>query len=147
MSSGSEPICVVSILSVLRLISALPYQRVARQNEARRSARRTISLSRIAITASTATSANIPAGSKLLVMTDGMFSDDGSAAPLADYLEILPQDALLLVDDAHYLFFYAQRTTDGRIAIGLPTSSSAGTPKPCAPRPFTYWTRWSGPTT
>ena len=24
----------------------------------------------------------------------------------------------LLIDDAHYLFFYAQRTTDGRIAIG-----------------------------
>jgi 7-keto-8-aminopelargonate synthetase-like enzyme len=30
-----------------------------------------------------------------------MFSGDGSAAPLAEYLEILPKDALLLVDDAH----------------------------------------------
>ena len=40
-------------------------------------------------------------GSKLIVLTDGMFSGDGSAAPLAEYLEILPRDALLLVDDAH----------------------------------------------
>jgi len=38
---------------------------------------------------------------KLLVLTDGMFSHDGSAAPLAEYLEVLPKDALLLVDDAH----------------------------------------------
>ena len=40
-------------------------------------------------------------GSKLLVLTDGMFSSDGSAAPLAEYLMILPKDALILVDDAH----------------------------------------------
>jgi len=39
--------------------------------------------------------------SKLLVLTDGMFSDDGSAAPLAQYLQVLPKDALILVDDAH----------------------------------------------
>ncbi len=40
-------------------------------------------------------------GSKLLVLTDGMFSGNGSAAPLAEYLKVLPQDALILVDDAH----------------------------------------------
>jgi len=40
-------------------------------------------------------------GSKLLLLTDGMFSSDGAAAPLAEYLKILPKDALLLVDDAH----------------------------------------------
>jgi len=40
-------------------------------------------------------------GSKLLVLTDGMFSHNGSAAPLAEYLEVLPKDAMLLVDDAH----------------------------------------------
>lgn len=40
-------------------------------------------------------------GSKLLLLTDGMFSSDGSAAPLAEYLRILPKDALMLVDDAH----------------------------------------------
>ena len=40
-------------------------------------------------------------GSKLLLLTDGMFSGDGSAAPLAQYLEVLPKDALILVDDAH----------------------------------------------
>jgi 7-keto-8-aminopelargonate synthetase-like enzyme len=39
--------------------------------------------------------------SKLLVLTDGMFSHDGSASPLAEYLEALPKDALILVDDAH----------------------------------------------
>lgn len=39
--------------------------------------------------------------SKLLVLSDGMFSGDGSAAPLAEYLDLLPGDALLLVDDAH----------------------------------------------
>jgi len=38
---------------------------------------------------------------KLILLTDGMFSHDGSAAPLADYLQVLPSDALLLVDDAH----------------------------------------------
>jgi 8-amino-7-oxononanoate synthase len=40
-------------------------------------------------------------GSKVLVLTDGMFGRDGSAAPLAEYLEVLPKDALILVDDAH----------------------------------------------
>ncbi len=40
-------------------------------------------------------------GSKLIVLTDGMFSGNGSAAPLAEYLKLLPKDALLLVDDAH----------------------------------------------
>ncbi|MEI6780569.1 MAG: pyridoxal phosphate-dependent aminotransferase family protein [Verrucomicrobiota bacterium] len=40
-------------------------------------------------------------GSKLLLLTDGMFPYDGSAAPLAEYLQVLPKDALILVDDAH----------------------------------------------
>jgi 8-amino-7-oxononanoate synthase len=40
-------------------------------------------------------------GSKLLLLTDGMFASDGSAAPLAEYLKVLPKDALILVDDAH----------------------------------------------
>jgi 7-keto-8-aminopelargonate synthetase-like enzyme len=40
-------------------------------------------------------------GAKLLLLTDGMFSHDGSAAPLAEYLKVLPKDALLLVDDCH----------------------------------------------
>ena len=40
-------------------------------------------------------------GSKLLVLTDGMYSSNGSAAPLAEYLAVLPKDALILVDDAH----------------------------------------------
>jgi 8-amino-7-oxononanoate synthase len=36
-----------------------------------------------------------------LVLTDGMFSHDGSVAPLRDYLDALPRRAVLLVDDAH----------------------------------------------
>jgi len=38
---------------------------------------------------------------RLAVLTDGMFSLDGSVAPLRDYLACLPRSALLLVDDAH----------------------------------------------
>jgi 8-amino-7-oxononanoate synthase len=40
-------------------------------------------------------------GSKLIVLTDGLFSRDGSVAPLKEYLGILPRDAMILVDDAH----------------------------------------------
>lgn len=40
-------------------------------------------------------------GAKLILLTDGMFSRDGAAAPLSEYLEALPADAQLLVDDAH----------------------------------------------
>jgi 7-keto-8-aminopelargonate synthetase-like enzyme len=40
-------------------------------------------------------------GAKLILLTDGMFSRDGSAAPLRKYLQVLPNDALVLVDDAH----------------------------------------------
>lgn len=40
-------------------------------------------------------------GTRLILMTDGMFSRDGSAAPLKSYLKLLPDDALILVDDAH----------------------------------------------
>jgi 7-keto-8-aminopelargonate synthetase-like enzyme len=40
-------------------------------------------------------------GAKLIVLTDGMFARNGSVAPLNEYREALPDDALLLVDDAH----------------------------------------------
>jgi 7-keto-8-aminopelargonate synthetase-like enzyme len=36
-----------------------------------------------------------------MVLTDGMFSRDGSTAPLRAYLKLLPRDGLLMVDDAH----------------------------------------------
>jgi len=36
-----------------------------------------------------------------IVLTDGMFSHDGSVAPLSEYLKILPQRGMILVDDAH----------------------------------------------
>lgn len=40
-------------------------------------------------------------GARPVAFTDGMFSHDGSVAPLAEYLAALPASALLLVDDAH----------------------------------------------
>lgn len=40
-------------------------------------------------------------GARPVVLTDGMFSGDGSVAPLRAYLEVLPRDGLLVVDDAH----------------------------------------------
>jgi len=40
-------------------------------------------------------------GSRLLLLTDGMFSHDGSVAPLKEYLDVLPGDGMILVDDAH----------------------------------------------
>jgi 8-amino-7-oxononanoate synthase len=36
-----------------------------------------------------------------MVLTDGMFSSDGSVAPLRAYLKILPRNGMILVDDAH----------------------------------------------
>ena len=40
-------------------------------------------------------------GAKIILLTDGLFAHNGAAAPLKDYLEALPPDALVLVDDAH----------------------------------------------
>lgn len=37
----------------------------------------------------------------LILLTDGMFSHDGSSAPLAEYRAALPREAWMLVDDAH----------------------------------------------
>jgi 7-keto-8-aminopelargonate synthetase-like enzyme len=36
-----------------------------------------------------------------MLLTDGMFAHDGSVAPLTKYLKKLPEDAVILVDDAH----------------------------------------------
>jgi 8-amino-7-oxononanoate synthase len=38
---------------------------------------------------------------KPLLMTDGMFSHDGSVAPVREYLAVLPRGGRVLVDDAH----------------------------------------------
>ena len=40
-------------------------------------------------------------GARPLVLTDGMFSHDGSVSPLREYMKLLPHDGLLWVDDAH----------------------------------------------
>jgi glycine C-acetyltransferase/8-amino-7-oxononanoate synthase len=39
--------------------------------------------------------------SKPLLLTDGLFSHDGSIAPLKEYLSVLPAGAIILLDDAH----------------------------------------------
>jgi 8-amino-7-oxononanoate synthase len=38
---------------------------------------------------------------RVMVMTDGVFAHDGSLAPLSDYRASLPDDGILLADDAH----------------------------------------------
>jgi 7-keto-8-aminopelargonate synthetase-like enzyme len=38
---------------------------------------------------------------RIILLTDGMYSGQGIAAPLAEYLRRLPKTALMLVDDAH----------------------------------------------
>jgi 8-amino-7-oxononanoate synthase len=38
---------------------------------------------------------------RIILLTNGMYSSPGVAAPLADYLRVLPKTSLLLVDDAH----------------------------------------------
>jgi 7-keto-8-aminopelargonate synthetase-like enzyme len=40
-------------------------------------------------------------GARAIVLTDGMFSHDGSVAPLKAYLKCLPRDGLIVMDDAH----------------------------------------------
>jgi 8-amino-7-oxononanoate synthase len=40
-------------------------------------------------------------GGKVILLTDGMFSFDGTVAPLRAYRAVLPRDAWLLVDDCH----------------------------------------------
>ena len=39
--------------------------------------------------------------SRILLITDGLFSHDGSVAPLREYLSVLPASGMILVDDAH----------------------------------------------
>jgi 7-keto-8-aminopelargonate synthetase-like enzyme len=38
---------------------------------------------------------------RLILLTDGLFAREGTAAPLKDYLALLPKDGLVMVDDAH----------------------------------------------
>jgi 7-keto-8-aminopelargonate synthetase-like enzyme len=46
-------------------------------------------------------SKELPRTAKIVLLTDGMFPQDGSLAPLAEYRAVLPGGAHLWVDDAH----------------------------------------------
>ncbi len=59
-------------------------------------------------------------GARPIVFTDGMFSHDGSVAPLAEYLAVLPVKGALLVDDAH--------------GAGVLGTAGQGTPAHCGVR-------------
>lgn len=43
----------------------------------------------------------LPPNAVPLLLTDGLFSHDGSIAPLREYLKILPHKSLILLDEAH----------------------------------------------
>ncbi|HRZ54696.1 MAG TPA: pyridoxal phosphate-dependent aminotransferase family protein [Candidatus Paceibacterota bacterium] len=57
----------------------------------------------------------LPDTARPLVLTDGLFAREGTIAPLADYMLLLPRNGLLLVDDAH--------------GAGVLGSSGRGTPE------------------
>jgi 7-keto-8-aminopelargonate synthetase-like enzyme len=59
-------------------------------------------------------------GSKLILLTDGMFARDGSAAPLREYQRALPRDTRFLVDDAHGAGVL------GRTGRGIPEHAGVG---------------------
>ena len=40
-------------------------------------------------------------GSRIILLTDGMFSHNGTLAPLREYLNVLPRGSKMVVDDAH----------------------------------------------
>jgi 8-amino-7-oxononanoate synthase len=46
-------------------------------------------------------SKELPRAAEVALLTDGMFPQDGSLAPLAEYRAVLPRGAYLWVDDAH----------------------------------------------
>lgn len=43
----------------------------------------------------------LPKTAGVILLTDGMFSHNGSIAPLRQYMKVLPSNAMLLLDDAH----------------------------------------------
>jgi 8-amino-7-oxononanoate synthase len=45
--------------------------------------------------------AKLPGSARPILFTDGLFSHDGSVAPLGQYLKILSRAGMILVDDAH----------------------------------------------
>lgn len=75
-------------------------------------------------------------GGRVMVLTDGMFAHDGSVAPVAAYLRVLPRSAgTLLVDDAHGAGVLGRRgrgtleacgVEPGRVVLTLTLSKTLG---------------------
>ena len=59
--------------------------------------------------------------SRPIILTDGMFSHDGSVPPLGGYLESLPADGLLLLDDAHAAGVLGEKGRGTAQYLGLAT--------------------------
>jgi 8-amino-7-oxononanoate synthase len=57
---------------------------------------------------------------KLILLTDGMFSRDGSVAPLLEYSKVLPADACMLVDDSHGAGILGQKGRGTLEHTGIP---------------------------
>jgi 7-keto-8-aminopelargonate synthetase-like enzyme len=61
----------------------------------------------------------LPPGARPLVLTDGLFGRDGTVAPLAAYLGLLPARGRILVDDAHALGVLGSRGRGSIEACGV----------------------------
>jgi 7-keto-8-aminopelargonate synthetase-like enzyme len=59
--------------------------------------------------------------SRLLLLTDGLFSHSGEAAPLNDYLRLLPATTTLQVDDAHSAGILGEHGRGTAEHLGVPT--------------------------
>jgi len=58
-------------------------------------------------------------GARPIVLTDGLFAQDGSVAPLADYLALLPRRGGLLVDDAHGVGVLGEKGRGARAGLAV----------------------------
>jgi len=57
--------------------------------------------------------------SRIVLLTDGLFSHDGSLAPLQTYLDVLPGGSRIIVDDAHGAGTIGQRGRGAAEALGV----------------------------
>lgn len=57
--------------------------------------------------------------SRPVLLTDGLYSHDGTLAPVGEYLERLPPDSLVLLDDAHGAGILGRRGRGTAEALGI----------------------------